>query len=90
MQEMLNTKKFGDIAFRDKDFKIAVDYYIKVCDFLSIELFMEFYGLVCLHKCVYNIYVDSVVTQPYALRVMFVYIVDKVQPRRQGSRRTSR
>ena len=31
MQEMLNTKKFGDIAFRDKDFKSAIDYYSKVC-----------------------------------------------------------
>lgn len=30
MQEMLNTKKFGDIAFRDKDFKTAIDYYSKV------------------------------------------------------------
>ena len=27
---MLNTKKFGDIAFRDKDFKSAIDYYSKV------------------------------------------------------------
>ena len=27
---MLNTKKFGDIAFRDKDFKTAIDYYSKV------------------------------------------------------------
>ena len=31
VQDMLNTKKFGDIAFRDKDFKNAVDYYSKVC-----------------------------------------------------------
>lgn len=30
VQEMLNTKKFGDIAFRDKDFKTAIDYYSKV------------------------------------------------------------
>jgi hypothetical protein len=30
VQEMLNTKKFGDIAFRDKDFKSAIDYYSKV------------------------------------------------------------
>ncbi|XP_028077377.1 serine/threonine-protein kinase BSK2-like isoform X2 [Camellia sinensis] len=29
VQDMLNTKKFGDIAFRDKDFKSAVDYYSK-------------------------------------------------------------
>jgi hypothetical protein len=30
VQEMLNTKKSGDIAFRDKDFKSAIDYYLKV------------------------------------------------------------
>jgi BR-signaling kinase len=30
VQEMLNTKNFGDIAFRDKDFKTAIDYYSKV------------------------------------------------------------
>lgn len=30
---MLNTKKFGDIAFRDKDFKSAIDYYSKVCTY---------------------------------------------------------
>ncbi len=30
MQDMLNTKKFGDIAFRDKDFKSAIEYYSKV------------------------------------------------------------
>ncbi|PIA32690.1 hypothetical protein AQUCO_04400111v1 [Aquilegia coerulea] len=29
VQDMLNTKKFGDIAFRDKDFKSAIDYYSK-------------------------------------------------------------
>ncbi|XP_060181758.1 serine/threonine-protein kinase BSK2-like [Lycium barbarum] len=30
VQDMLNTKKFGDIAFRDKDFKSAVDCYSKL------------------------------------------------------------
>lgn len=30
MQDILNTKKFGDIAFRDKDFKNAIEYYSKV------------------------------------------------------------
>ncbi|KAF9625945.1 hypothetical protein IFM89_027813 [Coptis chinensis] len=30
VQEMLNTKKFGDIAFRDKDFKSAIDNYSKL------------------------------------------------------------
>ncbi|MCE0482470.1 Serine/threonine-protein kinase bsk2 [Datura stramonium] len=29
VQDMLNTKKFGDIAFRDKDFKSAIDCYSK-------------------------------------------------------------
>ncbi|XP_076949211.1 serine/threonine-protein kinase BSK2-like isoform X2 [Bidens hawaiensis] len=29
VQDMLNTKKFGDIAFRDKDFNGAVEYYSK-------------------------------------------------------------
>lgn len=40
MQEMLNTKKFGDIAFRDKDFKTAIEYYSKVN---SIVLFIEIF-----------------------------------------------
>ncbi|XLT43444.1 hypothetical protein HN873_036048 [Arachis hypogaea] len=30
MQDILNTKKFGDIAFGDKDFKNAIEYYSKV------------------------------------------------------------
>lgn len=30
VQEMLNMKKFGDIAFRDKDFKNSIEYYSKV------------------------------------------------------------
>lgn len=30
VQDMLNTKKFGDIAFRDKDFKSAIEYYSKL------------------------------------------------------------
>jgi len=30
VQQMLNTKKFGDIAFGDKDCKTAIDYYSKV------------------------------------------------------------
>ncbi|KAK6143057.1 hypothetical protein DH2020_023405 [Rehmannia glutinosa] len=29
VQDMLNTKRFGYIAFRDKDFKSAIDYYSK-------------------------------------------------------------
>ncbi|AQL05490.1 BR-signaling kinase 2 [Zea mays] len=35
VQEMLNTKKFGDIAFRDKDFKTAIDYYSKLVAMMS-------------------------------------------------------
>uniref|UniRef100_A0A2N9G503 non-specific serine/threonine protein kinase n=1 Tax=Fagus sylvatica TaxID=28930 RepID=A0A2N9G503_FAGSY len=30
VQDMLNMKKFGDIAFRDKDFKSAIEYYSKL------------------------------------------------------------
>ncbi|XBJ24567.1 hypothetical protein VPH35_002423 [Triticum aestivum] len=36
VQEMLNTKKFGDIAFRDKDFKTAIDYYSKLVGMMSV------------------------------------------------------
>ncbi|XP_042495738.1 serine/threonine-protein kinase BSK2 isoform X1 [Macadamia integrifolia] len=36
VQEMLNTKKFGDIAFRDKDFKSSIDYYSKLVVMMSV------------------------------------------------------
>ncbi|KAL3624921.1 hypothetical protein CASFOL_031589 [Castilleja foliolosa] len=36
VQDMLNTKKFGDIAFRDKDFKSAIDYYSNIDDVCAI------------------------------------------------------
>ncbi|KAL1802457.1 hypothetical protein DCAR_0934029 [Daucus carota subsp. sativus] len=36
VQDMLNTKKFGDIAFRDKDFTNAVDYYSKLVSMMSV------------------------------------------------------
>ncbi|KAA8522081.1 hypothetical protein F0562_012605 [Nyssa sinensis] len=36
VQEMLNTKKFGDIAFRDKDFKSAIEYYSKLVSMMSV------------------------------------------------------
>ncbi|KAK8947844.1 putative serine/threonine-protein kinase [Platanthera guangdongensis] len=36
VQEMLNTKKFGDIAFRDKDFKSAIEYYSKLVVMMSV------------------------------------------------------
>lgn len=35
VQDMLNTKKFGDIAFRDKDYKNAIEYYSKVIPSIS-------------------------------------------------------
>uniref|UniRef100_A0A0A9DGA3 Uncharacterized protein n=1 Tax=Arundo donax TaxID=35708 RepID=A0A0A9DGA3_ARUDO len=33
---MLNIKKFGDIAFRDKDFRTAIDYYSKLVATMQI------------------------------------------------------
>ncbi|XP_048429445.1 serine/threonine-protein kinase BSK2 isoform X2 [Pyrus x bretschneideri] len=35
VQDMLNTKKFGDIAFRDKDFKKAIEYYSELVAMMS-------------------------------------------------------
>ncbi|KAM0050197.1 putative transferase, protein kinase RLK-Pelle-RLCK-XII-1 family [Helianthus debilis subsp. tardiflorus] len=36
VQDMLNTKKFGDIAFRDKDFNGAIEYYSKLVSMMSV------------------------------------------------------
>uniref|UniRef100_A0A2N9IXX7 non-specific serine/threonine protein kinase n=1 Tax=Fagus sylvatica TaxID=28930 RepID=A0A2N9IXX7_FAGSY len=36
VQDMVNTKKFGDIAFRDKDFKNAIEYYSKLVSMLPV------------------------------------------------------
>jgi BR-signaling kinase len=36
VQEMLNMKKCGDIAFRDKDFKTAIEYYSKLVNVMTI------------------------------------------------------
>ncbi|KAK4345228.1 hypothetical protein RND71_035404 [Anisodus tanguticus] len=36
VQDMLNTKKFGDIAFRDKDFKSAIDCYSKLVSMMPV------------------------------------------------------
>lgn len=36
VQDMLNTKKQGDIAFRDKDFKNAIEYYSKLVYMMSV------------------------------------------------------
>ncbi|GER57363.1 receptor protein kinase [Striga asiatica] len=36
VQDMLNTKKSGDIAFRDKDFKSAIEYYSKLVSMMSV------------------------------------------------------
>ncbi|KAF4354885.1 hypothetical protein F8388_013834 [Cannabis sativa] len=35
VQDMLNTKRFGDIAFRDKDFKSAIEYYSKLVGMMA-------------------------------------------------------
>ncbi|OIT37454.1 PREDICTED: probable serine/threonine-protein kinase At4g35230 [Nicotiana attenuata] len=36
VQDMLNTKKFGDIAFRDKDFNSAIDCYSKLVSMMPV------------------------------------------------------
>ncbi|ONK80255.1 uncharacterized protein A4U43_C01F15600 [Asparagus officinalis] len=36
VQEMLTTKKLGDTAFRDKDFKTAIDCYSKLVSLMSV------------------------------------------------------
>lgn len=36
VQDMLNTKKFGDIAFRDKDFKGSVEHYSKLVSMMPV------------------------------------------------------
>ncbi|KAG9160170.1 hypothetical protein Leryth_025754 [Lithospermum erythrorhizon] len=36
VQDMLNTKKFGDTAFRDKEFKNAIEYYSKLVSMMSV------------------------------------------------------
>ncbi|XP_042046561.1 serine/threonine-protein kinase BSK2-like isoform X1 [Salvia splendens] len=36
VQDMINTKKFGDIAFKDKDFKNAVEYYSKLVSMMPV------------------------------------------------------
>jgi hypothetical protein len=46
VQEMLNTKKFGDIAFRDKDFKSAIDYYSKVNALFLSPFFFVYKGII--------------------------------------------
>ncbi|GMH29790.1 hypothetical protein Nepgr_031633 [Nepenthes gracilis] len=36
VQDMLNTKKFGDLAFRDKDFKGAIEHYSKLVAMMPV------------------------------------------------------
>lgn len=36
VQDMVTTKKFGDIAFKDKDFKNAIDYYSKLVTMMPV------------------------------------------------------
>ena len=35
MRDMLEARKRGDLAFHDKDFKIAIDCYSQVCILLD-------------------------------------------------------
>lgn len=39
MRDMLEARKRGDFAFRDKDFKTAIDCYSQVC-FMFVLYFM--------------------------------------------------
>lgn len=36
MRDMLEARKRGDLAFRDKDFKTAIDCYSQVCAMSSV------------------------------------------------------
>ncbi|KAK2969532.1 hypothetical protein RJ640_029825 [Escallonia rubra] len=36
VQQIINTKKFGDLAFRDRDFKSAIEYYSKLVSLMSV------------------------------------------------------
>ncbi|KAK3014187.1 hypothetical protein RJ639_008688 [Escallonia herrerae] len=36
VQQIINTKKFGDLAFRDKNFKSAIEYYSKLVSLMSV------------------------------------------------------
>lgn len=38
MRDMLEARKRGDLAFRDKDFKTAIDCYSQVCMLLLLPL----------------------------------------------------
>ena len=56
MQETLSSKKNGDLAFRHKDFRAAIDSYTQVCDvfFPSKTSEINFYSFnTCawLHSC---------------------------------------
>lgn len=39
MQETLNSRKKGDVAFKEKDFKTAIDWYSQVSSCSSFEEF---------------------------------------------------
>lgn len=39
MQDTLNSKKKGDVAFRHKEFKTAIDYYTQVNDSANLLKF---------------------------------------------------
>lgn len=51
MQDILNTKKFGDIAFRDKDFKNAIEYYSKVDALFHFSLNVFDFETLLLYTC---------------------------------------
>ena len=53
MQDMLNSRKRGDVAFRDKDFKTAIDCYTQVI--ASSEMAVKISVSICeSHGCVYD------------------------------------
>lgn len=47
MRDMLDARKRGDLAFRDKDFKNAIDCYSQVYSRLCTLRILVEYALVC-------------------------------------------
>ncbi|XP_020977409.1 probable serine/threonine-protein kinase At5g41260 isoform X4 [Arachis ipaensis] len=39
MQDMLNCKKKGDAAFRQKDFRLAIEFYTQICKLTMLTIF---------------------------------------------------
>jgi BR-signaling kinase len=42
MQDMLNARKKGDLAFREKDFAVAIERYSEVCHVKVIDELKDF------------------------------------------------